>query len=330
MGRSTTAAGGVRVTHEWAPLREVVVGRPFYRIAEPFPETLRQGIGGEAWQRIKDAEGRTLGRAFPQLQARLHDHMEGAVRLLRQRGIKVHVMPAFRRAEEPDVASGGVGGLQCFPRDLLLVIDDHLIELSLAKRYRRRELFPLRRLLDDVLDGRTVRRSRMPQSISRREIPPGSPLLEGGDCLMLEREVLVGVSGRASNSAGIRWLQHRLGRGWRVTPVRLAAEVPHLDMALCLVRPGLGIRWPWALPDGLPASLRGWRWIDITRREALHQLAANCLPLDVRTVLVPAEAGRVARALAQCGQEVLVTPFAGVAWLHGGLRCWSQPLVRVE
>ena len=63
---------------------------------------------------------------------------------------------------------------------------------------------------------------------------------------------------------------------------------------------------------------------------ALRQMAANLLPLDEGISLVAAEAGPLAAQLRSQGQRVLQTPFAGVTWLGGGLRCWCLPIRRAS
>jgi len=318
----------IRVTHEWARLREVVVGTPYYRIPQPFPARLKRRIGARTWQTIKAQEGERLADAFPQLHARMRGQIDHVVALLRRHGVTVHRVPRYRADEEPDRDSGGIGALQHFPRDPWLVAGGHIIELAMADVHRRRELLPLRRLLDRALDTRRPRRLSMPGVLATNRGPARAPRLEGGDCLVCGREIFVGLSGRSSNRAGVAWLRAALGPDWRVTPVPLRRDVPHLDMALGLVRPGLGIRCPRLLPAGVPKSLADWEWIEASPEEALQRLATNILPLDARTTLIVAEAPRVADALDGRGQEVIAVPFSWVAFLGGGLRCWSHPLIR--
>lgn len=338
--RGVTGAGTGRynlpVTHtleisepvyEWTRLHEVVVGRPHYRIVEPFPQGVRDAMGSWVWSTIADKQGQLLDQAFPEIHRRAQMQMDAAAGLLRDRGVTVHRIPPFSPEEDLHrVDDGRMGSMLCFPRDLLLCVGGAVLELSLMNPLRRKELQPLRRLLD-ALPGPTAKRLRvsMPDPSRSLDTPP---FLEGGDCLLLGREVLVGISGRASNPSGAAWLRQVLGEAWQVTEVVLREEVPHLDAALGLVRPGLGVRCPEALPLGLPASLEGWEWIDVPMETARKRLAANVLPLDAGTTLVVEEAPQVAEALARRGQNVVTTPFSGVAWMGGGPRCWSQPLAR--
>jgi N-dimethylarginine dimethylaminohydrolase len=155
-----------------------------------------------------------------------------------------------------------------------------------------------------------------------------APFLDGGDCLLAGATVYVGVAPGGSTEAGVEWLRSTLGRRRRVESVRYVGDLAHLDCALGLVRPGLGIFCPEALPDGPPASLRGWRWIEVSGAEATSGLAANGLPLDAKTLLLPEGVDRVADALRTLGHRVETVPFDAVTPFGGGLRCWSQPLAR--
>lgn len=322
------ARSAICVESEWANLREVVVGRPFLRLPCPFPGRERTRLDAETWALIKAREGLSLEEAFPQLQARVSEQMTRATALLERHGVAVHAAPPFAPRDVRSPASMRGRTFQYFTRDLLLVVGPRVVELSLRGRDRCQEQLPIRRLLERVLEGRPVRRMAM---IPRRpwgRAPGRRALLEGGDCLLTPTEVFVGLSGCGSNPAGIAWLRKLLAGERLVTPVRLAREAAHLDNALCLVRPGLGIRCPAWLPDDVPASLRDWQWIDVAPRQASEQMAANCLPIDHETTLVAAEADEVARALVGCGQRVISTPFSALARHGGGPRCWALALSR--
>jgi N-dimethylarginine dimethylaminohydrolase len=250
--------------------------------------------------------------------------------LLEANGVRVHRVPQFTPEEEDDGTAYQPESIQFFPRDPILVVDDRIIELCLRNGPHRRERAPLRRLFHEL-------GVRVPASVRTMALPDPDgddaeswPYLEGGDCLAYGDEVLVGVGARGSNAAGADWLQSTLGASLRVTQVRLSAAFAHLDLALALVRPGLGIVCPAALPDCLPLSLREWEWIEISRDEALLALAANGMPLDARHMLMPDQASRVAHELTKRGCEVTPIPFETVTAFHGGLRCWSHPVARYD
>ena len=202
------------------------------------------------------------------------------------------------------------------PRDPLIIVGPHLIEGSLRGPERQEERFALRPLVQQVAARRGVQWT---------SVPPGwanavdGPWLEGGDVLLNGREIYVGMSGRASDMAGIDWLERLLGADYRVIPMALRSSVKHLEDVLALVRPGLLICCPELLVDGLPTALRSWDAIVLSPREA-ETHAAHLLVLDERRALV--NIGRVAGELGRHGVETIA--IAG----GGALRAAHQPLWR--
>ena len=205
------------------------------------------------------------------------------------------------------------------PRDPLIVIGPHLIEASLRGPERQEERFALRPLVQQLAARRGVQWT---------SVPPGwangvdGPWLEGGDVVLNGREIYVGMSGRASDMAGIDWLERLLGPDYRVIPVALRSSVKHLEDVLALVRPGLLICCPELLVDGLPTILRSWDAIALSPGEAATH-DAHILVLDERRCM--ATIGRVAEELDRRDIEitdVLLLPS------HQTLRSACQPLWR--
>jgi N-dimethylarginine dimethylaminohydrolase len=320
-----TYSGRISVESDWATLREVIVGRPYYRIIKPYTHRLKKMMDSEAWKTIKQEEGNLLKDAFPDLHQRAKYQMDEAAKILRRCGVIVHEVLPFDDGE--DSLHGRIGSIQFFPRDVMLVVGNSRFELSLVNPLRRKELAPLRRFLLSA-SGSPITVHSMPGVAAPQK---SHARLEGGDCLFGDNEIYVGISGNASNLYGVSWLRKVIkgtSPSCNVTPVRLSPEFPHLDMALSLLRPGLGIRCPEAFPVGLPASLATWQWVDVSKNDALSLLAVNALPLDAQTCLVVAEADKVVDTLKSLKHTVIPVPFAGVTWLGGGLRCWTQPLQR--
>lgn len=316
------------VTHEWATLRHVIVGRPHYRLPTPLPPEREALVPPALWRTAKRLEGSSLEEAMPTTYARCREQMDRVARLLRRRGVRVSTIPAFLPGEEAWIDAGCSESTLFFPRDPSLVAGSTFFELNNVDARRRRERHPLRRLL----------RRRFPQALRRaasmpQPDPPGGsddapPRLDGGDCLVAGRTVFAGVAPGGSNPAGLRWLRRHLGPGWTVRQVAYHPDYPHLDCALCMVRPGLGLFAPDALPDGPPPGLRRWRWIEVDRIEALQGMAANALPLDRETVLIPESAPLTTEALRAAGHTVLSVPFDAVTAFGGGLRCWTLAMGR--
>ena len=132
-------------------------------------------------------------------------------------------------------------GAQLFARDGMIVVGDHVIDASLRLRCRQRERFGLRPVIQRMVAQRGARWSSVPFG---SPAAVDGPFLEGGDVLLNGRQIYVGMSGCASDMAGIDWLQALLGSDYRVIPVALRSNVLHLDCALALIKPGLLVWCP--------------------------------------------------------------------------------------
>lgn len=154
------------------------------------------------------------------------------------------------------------------------------------------------------------------RSISVNPRPPGEvdgAFIEAGDVLRNGTQIYAGMSGQASNMAGIDALEARLGAAYRVIPMALRSSVRHLADVLALPRLGLVIQCRSLLIDGLPTALRDWDSIDLTAEEGARG-AADVLAIDQDRVVVCAAEVRLIDELRRRGLEVF--PMA----LGSGLR----------
>src|SRR5690606_409324 len=107
------------------------------------------------------------------------------------------------------------------------------------------------------------------------------PFLEGGDDLVLNKEIFVGTSGLASNRKGVVWLRNFMSTfGYTVTEVPLHSKILHLDCALSLVKDGLMIIYEEAFLEGITESLKRWDRISVFFEDA-QNLITNGLSLNV-------------------------------------------------
>jgi glycine amidinotransferase len=309
--------------HEWGKLREVVIG---ISPAEDFV------VFHEESQRWLIPPGDTFGRQHagrrlididPERAHRIERQVEALAELVTREGVTVHRPQRLEGDERTFLAPNGEGA-QLFARDGMIVVGDHVIDASLRLRCRQRERYGLRPIIQQAVSRHGSRWSSVPLG------SPGcvdGPFLEGGDTLLNGYEVYVGMSGCASDMAGIDWLQALLGERYRVIPVALRSNVLHLDWALGLVKPGLLVWCPEKLIDGLPTSLRGWDAIVVSGNEA-DKLATNGLILEEGRMIVDVDNGRVIEELRRRKVDVVPLPFDGAIRLGGGLRSAHHPLLR--
>ena len=212
------------------------------------------------------------------------------------------------------------------------MIGNRFIETAMFEPNRRRERFAIRRTVGERLVKSNARIVSMPEpepfpADKNGKYGPG-PFLEGGDVMLVGRDIYVGNTGNASNRAGIRWLHNCSGSRYRVHEIPLSSHFLHLDCVLALPRPGLAVICKEAFINGIPPFLRDWQLIEVSAEDAEKKLGCNGLVLDDKTMIVGEDMPELASALRAQGTEVLTTPIDGIYWQGGGFRCWHHPLVR--
>lgn len=309
--------------HELGKLREAVIG---VSPAEDFVVFHEESI---RWMPpdVADFSRRNAGRRLvdidPDWARRRERQVDALADLVAREGVVVHRPQRLSGVERTFLAPNGEG-LQLFPRDPMIVVGNHLIDASLRLKCRQRERYGLRSIIQTAAQAFGARWSSVPLG------SPGcvdGPFLEGGDTLLNGHEVYVGMSGCASDMAGIDWLQALLGQRYRVIPVAMKSNVLHLDCCLALIKRGLLVYCPSKLIDGLPMSLRDWDKIEVSVDEA-NALATNGLILEEGRIVIDADNARVTAELRKRKVDVIPLPFDGPIRVGGGMRCAHHPLLR--
>jgi N-dimethylarginine dimethylaminohydrolase len=336
----------VSVSYEWAPLREVVVGYPFIKLSNRFPFAVNRWLEvppefkvlmalwldkypGMTLEEIANLPG--AESIFSQLYFGQVGQINAVIQLLQSLGIFVYQIPPLSKEEQAYLANLDGNALQLFPRDPILVVGENYFELPLMLPYRRRERFAIRHVTQSLLNSQNIPIHSAPEPYPLPGDENGfgpSAFLEGGDVLVFGKQLLVGISGNASNLAGVNWLKQVLGSSYSIETVLLKPNFLHLDVALCTPRPGLALVCRSAFLNGLPRFLRGWTLIEVAERDALESLACNGLILDERSIIVTDQPSYIGDQLEKAGQTVYRMPFNTVTPLGGGFRCWHHPIRR--
>ena len=309
--------------HEWGKLHEVVVGISPAEDFVVFYEESARWMSPDVAAFSRKHAGRRLIDIDPDWALRCERQVDALAGLLAREGVSVHRPQRLEEAERTFLAGNGEG-TQLFVRDPLIVVADHVIEASVRLICRQRERYGLRTIVQGMAQQRGARWTSVPLGLPNCV---DGPFLEGGDTLLNGYEIYVGMSGCASDMAGIDWLQALLGERYRVIPVAMKSNVLHLDCCLTLVKPGLLVWCPEKLIDGLPKSLRAWDKIAVSIDEA-NRLATNGLMLEEGRMIVDSDNRRVIDELRQRDMDVIPLPFDGPIKVGGGLRCAHHPLLR--
>jgi N-dimethylarginine dimethylaminohydrolase len=325
---------GFGVWNDYGRLREVAVGTlkgavipdwdDSYQYTDPNTQALIKAYSGRPISDVPE-----VAEVSDLVQSNL-DNLAG---IYESFGVKVHRPRQWTVDESKWLAEFQVGGHQSFPADPIWIIGRNVIECQFHTVIRNKEVFPLRDLIQPLIDASPeARHYAVPAS---GPLSGPGPRLEGGDILICgdaNRTVLVGLDpDRSSNEAGVAWLRRCLADdGWHVIAVPVTHSAPiHLLGSVGVVGPEALLVCREGLTTDLPAPVNGWDLIDVTLEEA-RRTGPCVVMIDETTVLVPAETPRIAEELVKRGLNPVAVPAAGIAQFDGGIRCATFVMRRDE
>ena len=335
----------VFVDYEYGDLKEVIVGLPYGMspsLSAPWFENAMKVLpsdeaeyarktAGMLWTDMIDPK---TGKSETE---KLENENLALINILRSLGVKVLrpkeiTVDFIKKNYGSDVLVNGFS--QDFPRDNLAIIGNNLIELNLRTPLRKVDISGFKELLIDKGTKGNVRWFSMPHTELLAQPGPDTPLLEGGDVIVLGKTILVGNTQNpsvGSNEAGYKWLKNVLGGDYHVVRVPLNASVLHLDCVLSVPRKGLAIVCKEAFVDGMPDPIKGWDLIKVNM-EDVQRLAVNGIPVDAANYIMSFNQHNDNRhlqsELEKRGIKVYRVFFGTHNGQGGSLRCATQPLVR--
>lgn len=188
----------------------------------------------------------------------------------------------------------------CFVEDAALVLGDRAIITAPGAATRRGETAAL----EETLQGLKL--------LHRIETPA---TLDGGDVLLIDGHLYVGISRRTSSHAAEQLGQYLAGAGYEIIPVAVSG-ILHLKSACTHLGGDVIVHLPGYLDDDVFAR---YETITVPSNEA-H--AANCLSIN-GAVLVPAGAPETRGRIEAAGFETLEIDISESHKAGGGLTCSS-------
>ena len=320
------------VRAEWGELKECVYGGYHQFVFPKFLQDADVRPSGEFRQFWFEHQEQNVAEADPAYYARWQSQLEGAVRFLEGEGVKVHLPERMSDANMKYPRGENHGVLTGWLRDPFVTIGNNVIELAPRSLFHRRQRFAIRHLLAATMD-RGARYFAQPDAGADddNDGKPGWGYLEGGDILVLDKQILIGHSGNCSNPEGARWLQHMLGPEYRVDMVPVDKRFSHLDCVLLTPREGVAVLSLECLPAGVPDAIKDWDLIDIPFEITKVHMGCNNLTLNDRTVVVPSGEPHeyLAGELAKRKFDVIRLPYDAAYCMGGSFRCAHQPLIRL-
>lgn len=159
---------------------------------------------------------------------------------------------------------------------------------------------------------------------------PEEILIEGGDVIIHEGFIYVGISERTSRGA-VDFLAHKFPQ-FEVIDIPLRSrrsghEILHLDCAFMPVGNKKALFYPGGFEEVPPAISRRYDLIEVTDKEQ-KELAVNVLSLSPQTVVSRSSASRVNALLRDAGLEIIELDFDEAPKTGGSFRCCTLPLRR--
>ncbi|AVG12203.1 dimethylarginine dimethylaminohydrolase family protein [Paenibacillus larvae] len=264
------------------------------------------------------------------MQKRWEAEKENLEKVLKKYGVEVLRPRLLTEKEKKDRKE--VGYSNFFARDPFFVIGQFIVEGTMKYEHRIKEVMTVRHILEQEAEKNECLYLAAPQADRLGEFfDMKGPFLEGGDVLVLNKEIFVGTSGLASNRDGIIWLRNFLSNfDYTVTEVPLHPEILHLDCALSLLRDGLMIICEEAFPEGIPESLKEWDKVSVSLEDA-QKLITNGLPLNEKVYVTDPEfRSSIGEQLTKRGIKVEYVDYSISRQFGGSFRCTTQPLLRIN
>ncbi len=333
--------------NEWDPLEEVIVGNPLRgRFPTPDPSTQLAEFPDRSLEEIPQ------GRFPQQIIEETEEDLSAFIAVLEGLGITVKRPETWpHEARFSTVHWESQGFYNYCPRDVMLVIGDHIIETPNVIRSRAQETFSYRTMMVDYLKSGAkwysapkpmLLDSLFEVDLNKPTPCNDEPAFDAANVLRLGQDLLYLVSG-TGNRLGGQWLQTILGDAYRVHFFEDVYYGSHIDSTFVALRPGLMLCNPARVNDDtLPEILKQWEVIYSPPMEGRDKHDAdylfksigsdwidmNLLSLSPDLVVVDRDQTALIKLLERQGIDVIPFKLRHSKMLAGGFHCATLDIRR--
>lgn len=211
-------------------------------------------------------------------------------------------------AEQVDNAKG-----QMFTRDLAFVIGDKFFISSMKKENRRLAINGWENIINNIDKDKIIK-------------VPNNIYLEGGDIVVDNKDVYVGISERTTMEA-IDFLKEVLGDDYSVITLKLKPKFLHLDVVFTIINPNLALIYRDGLESESYKLLDKYTKIEVTAQEQF-ELATNVFVVDEHNIIINSEHKRIQEALKKYNLKVIPVKLTETSKDGGAFRCTTCPMER--
>jgi len=333
--------------NEWDQLEEVIVGNP---LCARFPTPDRSTQLAEFPDR--SLEEIPQGPIPERIIEETEEDLNAFVAVLEKLGITVKRPETWpHEAKFSTIHWESEGFYNYCPRDILLVIGDHIIETPNVIRSRSQETFSYRTMMVDYLKSGakwySAPRPMLLDSLFEVDLTKPTPrnhepAFDAANVLRLGRDLIYLVSS-TGNELGGQWLQTILGDAYRVHFFKDVYYGSHIDSTFAALRPGLMLCNPGRLNDHtLPEILKQWDVIYSPPMENTDRYDAdylsksigskwidmNLFSINPNLVVVDQDQTGLIKLLEKQGLDVIPLKLRHAKMLGGGFHCVTLDIRR--
>lgn len=202
---------------------------------------------------------------------------------------------------------------QMFTRDLAFVIGDKFFVSSMRKENRRLAINGWNYIIDQIETDKIIK------------VPPNI-YLEGGDILVDNKTIYVGISERTTVDS-IQFLKDVLKEEYSIVPLKLKPKFLHLDVVFTIINPNLALIYKDALEEESYKLLNQYTKIEVTEQEQFT-LATNVFVVDPQTIIMNSIHKRIEEELKNLNLNVISLNLTETAKDGGAFRCTTCPIER--
>ncbi len=202
---------------------------------------------------------------------------------------------------------------QMFTRDLAFVIGDKFFVSSMRKENRRLAINGWNYIIDQIETDKIIK------------VPPNI-YLEGGDILVDNKTIYVGISERTTVDS-IQFLKDVLKEEYSIVPLKLKPKFLHLDVVFTIINPNLALIYKDGLEEESYKLLNQYTKIEVTEQEQFT-LATNVFVVDPQTIIMNSIHKRIEEELKKLNLNVISLNLTETAKDGGAFRCTTCPIER--
>jgi N-dimethylarginine dimethylaminohydrolase len=334
--------------NEWDRLEEVIVGNPL-RARFPTPDLST---------RLAEFPDRSLGEIprgpFPQrIIEETEEDLNEFVQILEKQGITVKRPETWpHEATFSTIHWESQGYYNYCPRDIMLVVGDHIIETPNVIRSRAQETFSYRTLLMDYMKSgakwysapKPMLLDSLFEAVDLEKPTPRNdePAFDAANVLRFGQDLIYLVSA-TGNELGENWLQTVLGDKFRVHFLKDVYYGSHIDSTFVALRPGLILCNPARVNDDtMPKILKQWKVIYSPPMENTNRYDAdylsksigsdwidmNAFSISPNLVVVDRDQTALIKLLEKEGLDVIALKLRHSKMLGGGFHCVTLDIRR--